>query len=183
VSCPTGGWNGGSCTLATDEGIGVFSSFPIVSSSSIQLPFADCWTSARPGLRAAINVKGRTVQVFNTHLQTGTCSNVAQQRYSSMSMLKSWTGSYSTPQLLGGDFNADPDQIMSTQGMSPHFVDSWAIVGSGGRFTYPVSSPTMKLDYLMFDKSATAQPLSSTVVTSTGSTSDHYPVRATFRIP
>ena len=66
--------------------------------------------------------------------------------------------------------------------MSPNFVDSWAIVGSGGRFTYPVPSPTMKLDYLMFDKSGTAQPLWSAVVTNTGSTSDHYPVKATFRI-
>ena len=83
---------------------------------------------------------------------------------------------------MGGDFNADADQIMSAQGMSPGFVDSWATVGGGSGFTFPVPSPTMKLDYLLFDSSWAAQPLSSAVVTSTGSTSDHYPMRTTFRI-
>jgi len=175
MSCPSGGWNGSSCTLNMDGGIGIFSSFPIVDTGTIQFPYGDCWTSAKPALRAAINVNGRTVQVFNTHLQTGSCNNVAQQRYSSMS-------NYSGPQLLGGDFNADADQIMSTQGMSPNFVDSWAIVGSGSGFTFPVPSPTMKLDYLMSGSGGTAQPLSSSVVTATGSASDHYPVRTTFRI-
>jgi endonuclease/exonuclease/phosphatase family metal-dependent hydrolase len=182
MTCPSGGWNGSACTAQTDDGIGIFSSFPIVDTGTLQFPFADCWTSARPALRAAINVNGKVVQVFNTHLQTGSCSNVAQQRYSSMSMLKNWADNYSTPRLVGGDFNADADQIMSTLGMSPDFIDSWAIVGAGSGFTFPIPSPTMKLDYLMFDKSATAQPLSSTVVTSTGSTSDHYPMRTVFRL-
>ena len=180
--CPPGGWNGSSCTVNVEDGIGIFSSFPIVDTSTIQFPFADCWTSARPALRVAINVNGRVVQVFNTHLQTGSCSNAPQQRYSSMSMLKNWADNYSTPHLVGGDFNADADQIMSAQGMSPSFVDSWATVGAGRGFTFPVPSPTMKLDYLLFDSSWSAQPLSSTVVTSTGSTSDHYPMRTTFRI-
>jgi endonuclease/exonuclease/phosphatase family metal-dependent hydrolase len=182
MSCPVGSWTGSSCTGNTDGGIGIFSSFPIVDTSTIQFAFPDCWTSTRPALRAAINVNGRTVQVFNTHLQTGSCSNVAQQRYSSMSILKNWAANYSKPQLLGGDFNADPDQIMSSQGMSPSFVDSWAVVGAGSGYTFSGPSPTMKLDYLMFDRSGTAQPLSTSVVTSTGSTSDHYPVRTTFRI-
>jgi endonuclease/exonuclease/phosphatase family metal-dependent hydrolase len=182
VSCPPGGWNGDSCTLDTDGGIGIFTSFPIVDTTTIQFAFPDCWTSARPALRAAIDVNGRIVQIFNTHLQTGSCSDVEQQRYNSMSMLKTWAGNYPTPQLLGGDFNADADQIMSTRGMSPSFVDSWAIVGAGSGFSFPVPSPTMKLDYLMFDRSGAGQPLSSAVVTSTGATSDHYAVRTTFRI-
>jgi endonuclease/exonuclease/phosphatase family metal-dependent hydrolase len=182
MSCPSGSWNGSSCTGNTDGGIGIFSSFPIVDTSTIQFPFPDCWTSTRPALRAAVNVNGRVVQVFNTHLQTGSCSDVAQQRYSSMNMLKNWAGNFATPQLLGGDFNADADQIMSAQGMTPNFVDSWAAVSGGNGFTYPIPSPWAKLDYLMFDRSGTARPLTSAVVTSTGSTSDHYPVRTTFRI-
>ena len=182
TSCPSGGWNGSSCTANTDGGIGIFSSFPIVDTSSIQFAFADCWTSTRPALRAAVNVNGKVVQVFNAHLQTGSCSNVTQQRYSSMSILKNWASNYSTPQLVGGDFNADPDQIMSSQGMSPNFIDSWAAVGAGAGYTFSGPSPTMKLDYLMFDRSGTAQPLATSVVTSTGSNSDHYPVRTTFRI-
>jgi endonuclease/exonuclease/phosphatase family metal-dependent hydrolase len=122
------------------------------------------------------------VQVFNTHLQTGSCSNVMQQRYSSMTMIKQWALNHSTPQLVAGDFNADPDQIASTLGMGPNFVESFATIGTGSRFTFPVSSATMKLDYWFFDKSWAAQPLSSEVIYSTGSESDHWPVRATFRI-
>jgi endonuclease/exonuclease/phosphatase family metal-dependent hydrolase len=181
-SCSPGAWNGSACTKFDDGGVGIFSSFPIVSTSSLMLPFADCWTSARPALRAALNVNGKVVQVINTHLQTGGCSNSAQQRYDSMRMIKDWARNYSTPQIVAGDFNADPDQIMSSLGMSPAFIDSWPHSGVGSRMTFPVSNPTMKLDYLMFDASWQAYPMASEVVTATGSESDHYPVRATFQL-
>jgi hypothetical protein len=39
-----------------------------------------------------------------------------------------------------------------------------------------------KIDYWFSDSSDTAQPISSEVVTSTGATSDHYPVAAMFGI-
>ena len=86
-------------------------------------------------MRAAIDVSGTTVQVFATHLQTGSCTDVAQARYNSMSQLKSWAASYSQPQIVAGDFNADMDQIDTTLGMLPNFVDSWAVVGSGKGFS------------------------------------------------
>jgi endonuclease/exonuclease/phosphatase family metal-dependent hydrolase len=181
-TCPLGAWNGSTCSVTDDGGIGIFSMFPITSSSIIWLPYPDCWTSARVALRAAISVNGKTVQVFNTHLQTGSCSSVADQRYASMRKIKDWAKSYSTPQIIGGDFNADPDQIMSSSGMSPNFVDSWTVAGVGNRFTFTAPYPSMKIDYLMFDAGWGAQPLSSEVPTSTGGVSDHYPVRATFRI-
>jgi endonuclease/exonuclease/phosphatase family metal-dependent hydrolase len=122
------------------------------------------------------------VQVFTTHLQTGGCSNDAQARYNSMSYLKSWAGNYSQPQIVAGDFNADPDQIDTTSGMLPSFVDSWPIVGSGRGFTAFASNPTMKLDYWFSDSGGRAQPTFTMVVTSTGTVSDHYPVQATFNI-
>jgi endonuclease/exonuclease/phosphatase family metal-dependent hydrolase len=131
-------------------------------------------------MRAAVNVNGTTLQVFTTHLQTGSCSDVVTERYNSMSLIKSWTTAFSAPQILSGDFNADPDQIDSSSGMTPNFVDSWSLVGAGSRYTFSVPSPTMKLDYWFTDASLRAQPVASEVVTSTGSTSDHLPVRTTF---
>jgi endonuclease/exonuclease/phosphatase family metal-dependent hydrolase len=122
------------------------------------------------------------VQLINTHLQTGSCSDVKSQRYSSMSLIKSWASNYSKPQLVAGDFNADPDQIASTSGMSPNFLETFAMVGSGTKYTFPLPSPTMKLDYWFTDQSQKAKPLSSEVVTSTGTISDHRPLRATFQI-
>jgi endonuclease/exonuclease/phosphatase family metal-dependent hydrolase len=187
--CPPGDWDGTTCTvtptfpLISDQGVGIFSSFPIVSTSSTFLPFADCYTSARAAVRAAINVNGTVVQVFATHLQTGGCADDAQSRYDSMAVLRTWASGYSTPQLVAGDFNADRDQIDTPQGMLGAFIDSWAVVGSGPGYTTVTPNPTMKLDYWFADARGTAMPISSSVVTSTGTTSDHYPVAAMFQIP
>jgi endonuclease/exonuclease/phosphatase family metal-dependent hydrolase len=180
--CAPGNWNGSACTTPWYQGIGIFTTHTIKNTSSTLFAFADCWTSARAGLRAAIDVSGTTVQVFVTHLQTGNCTDVQQARFNSMSNLKSWALNYSQPQIVAGDFNADANQIDTTLGMLPNFVDSWSIVGSGRGFTAFVPSPTMKLDYWFSDAGGRAQPTSTSVVTSTGSESDHYPVRATFVI-
>jgi endonuclease/exonuclease/phosphatase family metal-dependent hydrolase len=180
--CPPGGWNGSMCTISSSEGVGIFSTYPIAQSSATFFPFPDCWTSARTGLRAALDVAGMTLQVFALHLQTGGCSDVMQARYNSMASFKQWASQYSTPQVVGGDFNADPDQIVTPAGMSGNFVDSWAIVGTGRGLTSFTPVPTMKLDYLFADSSGKAQPQWSTVVTSPGTFSDHYPVAAAFVI-
>jgi endonuclease/exonuclease/phosphatase (EEP) superfamily protein YafD len=99
-----------------------------------------------------------------------------------MSQLKSWAANYSTPQIVSGDFNADRDQIDTTAGMLPNFLDTWGIAGSGSGFTALGPDPTMKLDYWFEDPGGRAAVQSTAVVTSTGSTSDHRPLQATFLI-
>ena len=178
--CAPNNWTGSACSTPWYQGIGIFTTHAITSSNSTLFPFADCWTSARVGLRAAIDVGGTTVQVFAMHLQTGSCTDVRQARFNSMSQLKAWAANYSGPQIVAGDFNADMDQIDTTQGMLPNFLDSWPIVGSGNGFTALIPGPTMKLDYWFSDSGGGAVPTSTAVVTATGSVSDHYPVQATF---
>lgn len=180
--CEPGKFNGSSCTTAWYQGVGIFSTHPILNSSSTLLPYADCWTSARAALRAAINVNGTTVQVMTTHLQTGSCTDVATARYNSMAKLKSWASNYSKPQIVAGDFNADPNQIDTTAGMLPAFVDTWALVGSGKGYSAFVSPPTMKIDYWFTDAGQRAQPVFTQVFLGSGSRSDHYPVQTTFVI-
>jgi endonuclease/exonuclease/phosphatase family metal-dependent hydrolase len=180
--CPPGAWNGWTCSTGWEQGVGIFSVFPIVNSQGTFFPFPDCWTSARGGLRAGINVSGTIVQVFAMHLQTGGCTNSAAARYNSMGMFKTWASQFSKPQIVAGDFNADADQIMSGQGMSPDFVDAWSVVGSGSGFTAFMPSPSMRIDYWMFDNSGRARPISSEIITNGGSVSDHRPVRTTFEI-
>jgi endonuclease/exonuclease/phosphatase family metal-dependent hydrolase len=178
--CASGQWNGSRCSSTWYQGIGIFTTYPIVSSDSMLFPFWDCWTSARVGVRAGINVNGVILQVFGTHLQTGGCANDEQSRYNSISMLKSWASNQTTPQVVAGDFNADPNQIASTRGMAPQFVDTWPLVGSGNRFTAFTPNPSMQLDYWFTDVNGRAAPQSSEVVSWTGTVSDHYPVRTTF---
>jgi endonuclease/exonuclease/phosphatase family metal-dependent hydrolase len=158
--------------------VGIFSTHPILNSSSTLLPYADCWTSARAALRAAININGTTVQVMTTHLQTGSCTDVATARYNSMAKLKSWASNYSKPQIVAGDFNADPNQIVTT-GMLPAFVDRgrWSVGKGSGLRARP-----MKIDYWFTDAGQRAQPVWSQVFLGSGSTSDHYPVQTTFDI-
>jgi endonuclease/exonuclease/phosphatase family metal-dependent hydrolase len=179
--CAAGTWNGSGCA-SWYQGVGIFSTYPITSTSTTYFPYADCWTAARVGLRAALNVNGTTVQVFTTHLQTGGCANDMQSRYNSIRDLKAWAGNFSQPQLVAGDFNADPDQIDSSSGMPPNFVDSWSAVGTGSRFTAFSPTPTMKLDYWFSDAGGRAQPTQSYVVNGPQSVSDHFPIQATFVI-
>src|SRR5262245_18500447 len=62
--CASVDWNGSSCNRDWYQGVAIFSSFPINDSSSTMFAYADCWTSARAGLRASVNVNGINVQVF-----------------------------------------------------------------------------------------------------------------------
>jgi endonuclease/exonuclease/phosphatase family metal-dependent hydrolase len=182
TECQPGAWNGSTCTTKWYQGIAILSSFPITSSSTKYFPFADCYTSARVGLRAAITVNGVPLQVITTHLQTGGCTNDATSRNNSMAQLKSWSSGFSKPQIVAGDFNADPDQIDATSGMAPTFVDTWSIVGSGKGLTALGGTPTMKLDYWFTDAGRRAEPMSSQVFYASHSVSDHYPVQTTFVI-
>lgn len=176
--CPPNAWNGSSCTSAEDEGVGVFTSLPILGSSTLLLPYPDQYHSARAAVRVAVNVGGLTLQVFGTHLQI-----VRSSRDASMGVLRNWASGYSRPQIVAGDFNADPNQIDdSSTGMGGAFVDSWSVVGSGLGYTAFNPNPTMKLDYWFADSGGNAQPLWTYVVTSTGTVSDHLPVAAYFSV-
>jgi endonuclease/exonuclease/phosphatase family metal-dependent hydrolase len=175
--CPPGRWNGIWCTGSEDEGVAVLSSLPVQSTDSMYFPYGDSWHSARAAVRAAVNVNGVTLQVFGVHL----IPNDAQARYNSMSLLRNWASNQSRPQIVGGDFNADPDQIRSSQGMGSAFIDSTLVVGSGNSLTALLPSLTMKLDYLFSDSGNRAQPQWAVVV-NTGSVSDHLPVLASYTV-
>jgi endonuclease/exonuclease/phosphatase family metal-dependent hydrolase len=173
--CALGGWISDGCSVAQDEGVGILSSLPIVESTSTLLPFPDDWHSARAAVRAAVNVSGRVVQVFGAHM-----SNTVAVRYSMMSALIAYTRQFPLPQLVAGDFNADPDQIDAAGAMGGSFRDAWAAVGSGPGYTANTPNPTMHLDYWFSDPSDQIRPSWATVVTAPGQLSDHFPVHAAF---
>jgi len=182
--CGLGQWTGSTCASTYFQSVAIFTTFDIVNSDAMFFPYADCWQSARTGLRAGVNVGGTTLQVFTTHLQHDDgCANDAQSRYKSMSMLKTWAANYSSPQIVGGDFNAQADQSDSTSGMSPQFVDVWASIGSGAGLTAFLPSPTVRIDYWFRDAAMTVVPQTIEVVPNTGTVSDHAPVRMTVIVP
>ena len=182
--CGLGAWTGTTCSLPYDQGVALFTVFDIVNSDSRYFPFADCWQSARVGLRAALNVNGTILQAFTTHLQHDDgCANDAQSRYQSMAMLKSWAAGYPAPQIAAGDFNAGPDQIDTSNGMYPNFLDVWSLVGSGPGLSAYLPLPTLRIDYWFTDASRKASPQSMDVIQTTSTFSDHAALRATFIVP
>ena len=176
--CPAGAWNGSWCNTTEDEGVVVLSSLPDQGSSGGYLPYADAWHSARAWARLSLGVGGVTTHVFGTHLQVGNLT----ARNLSMSYFQSVTGNLSGPKFVAGDFNADPDQIDTTSGMRPSFVDSWGLLNSTRGFTCSTPYPTMKLDYWFMDQSGRITPNWSSVVTWMGTLSDHFPVHASFKV-
>jgi endonuclease/exonuclease/phosphatase family metal-dependent hydrolase len=174
--CAPGAWANGACSQTQDEGVGIFSSLPISDHSSTYLPFPDDWHSARAAIRAAINIGGRVVQVFGAHM-----SNTTSARNSMMNALTSYAQQFPLPQLVAGDFNADPDQIDVPTAMGASFRDAWSVIGSGPGFTANTPIPTMHLDYWFSDLSDQIRPSWATVVTAPGLLSDHFPVHAAFR--
>jgi endonuclease/exonuclease/phosphatase family metal-dependent hydrolase len=173
--CAPGAWANGACSQTQDEGVGIFSSLPISDHSSTYLPFPDEWHSARAAIRAAVTIGGRTVQVFGAHM-----SNTTSARISMMVALTAYAGQFSLPQLVAGDFNADPNQIDVAGAMGTAFRDAWSAVGSGPGYTADTPSPTMHLDYWFSDISNQIQPSWAKVVTAPGVLSDHFPVHAAF---
>jgi endonuclease/exonuclease/phosphatase family metal-dependent hydrolase len=174
--CPPGAWNGSSCTGSEDEGVAAFSSLPVVDSGTTFLPYADAYHSARGVARLAVSVGGVVLQAFAVHLPPTNPT----ERAAAMSTFKSYASGYPAPQIVGGDFNADRNEI--DPGMSPNFVDSWGQVGSGNGYTAFTPSPTMKLDYWFEDAGGRAKPAWSVVVTTPGTFSDHYAVINSFSV-
>jgi endonuclease/exonuclease/phosphatase family metal-dependent hydrolase len=94
--------NGNEKTLGFEEGLAVFSRFPLSSPALAQLrpglPF-----TRRLGLGAEVATSLGPVQVFSVHLATIPAQNSSQSKY-----LRRWIGSLASqhPVLIGGDFNA-----------------------------------------------------------------------------
>jgi endonuclease/exonuclease/phosphatase family metal-dependent hydrolase len=160
----------------------ILSSLPVVSTDTKMLPYADCWHSARGAVHAAIDVNGVTAQVYGVHLQTGSCTDTQTGRLSAVAALESWASRSASPHIVAGDFNAvtgSPEISDTTAGMASMFADTWITAGAGSSNTYPLPSPTMKIDFWFEDASGKARAVASRV--ETGATeSDHYPLSASF---
>jgi endonuclease/exonuclease/phosphatase family metal-dependent hydrolase len=101
----------------------VLSRIPIVSASIRQFdaaPADPSWSGAkRSAAQVELDVNGKRLHVFFTHLDTDTTTRGAQ-----LTMLLDWVGTFNAPRLLGGDFN-----MMPTEGdyarVTDRFDDGW----------------------------------------------------------
>ncbi len=134
------------------EGNLILSKYTLQSTSGKYLSYQRSIAQAR------ILVAGRTINVFATHLDN--TSNA--YREAQVSQLLSWTASFSGLRIIGGDFNAGPDQV-SSQRMMASYVHSWEKARANGTATAypdnPVSFSTRTrrgmIDYVFYSPNQT----------------------------
>jgi endonuclease/exonuclease/phosphatase family metal-dependent hydrolase len=98
-----------------------------------------------PGLlQATIEIDGVVVRVFNTHLDYRADPRVRRQQVTEM---LAFMGSASTPTLVLGDLNANPD-APELQPLLERLRDTWQNAADPG-LTFPSDKPTKRIDYVL----------------------------------
>jgi endonuclease/exonuclease/phosphatase family metal-dependent hydrolase len=143
------------------EGNLILSKYALVSVSSLYLSYN------RSVAQATINVGGKNVNFFATHLDDATSAN----RYAEVGELTNWANNFAEPRIFAGDFNGGPDTAEALRMASSNY-DSWAQALSVGTATAypdnPVASQTRtrrgRIDYVFYSKGATNLVLKSTQI-------------------
>ena len=161
----------------TEYGTAILSRYPIVDRANTLLPNRN-GLEQRGVLRATIEVGGRNVDVFDTHLQPGADDLKVTQARSVADVISGRRAATGNPALLGGDFNSIPTGNPAAP-LTAVLRDTWAAVGVGSGFTHPARRPNARIDRLYH--SAGLTPVSTTVRPSKAS--DHNAVSATYRLP
>jgi endonuclease/exonuclease/phosphatase family metal-dependent hydrolase len=121
-----------------------------------------------PGLlQATLEIDGVLVRVFNTHLDYRADPRVRRQQVAEM---LAYMGSASTPTLVLGDLNANPD-APELQPLFERFRDTWQSTGDPG-LTYPADKPVKRIDYVLASSHFQVRSASVPVTEA----SDHRPV-------
>ena len=181
-----------------EEGNLILSKYSFVSTSSKYLSYT------RSVAQATINVNGRNINFFATHLDDAASSN----RYQEVTEIQSFMSGFSEPRIIVGDFNGGPDQSECIH-MAEQYYDSWMnAMNAGTAVAYP-DNPVQwqtrtrrgRIDYVWVSKNANViidstqipdvRDLSNTnVVETIGTTddkgvrpSDHNPMIANIRLP
>lgn len=157
-------------------GTAILSRFPITESRNVPLP-APPGTQQRGLLHATLDVGGTEVSVYNTHLEHTSRTARLQQ----MRVIAQVLASDSRPMVLGGDLNSRPGSPVHVLA-GRYLTDTWPEVGLGAGYTHSAANPRHRIDYLMHDggEEADLVPVDAMVLRS--AISDHWAVRAGYRL-
>jgi endonuclease/exonuclease/phosphatase family metal-dependent hydrolase len=140
------------------EGNLILSKYNFVSVSSLYLSYN------RSVAQATINVGGRNVNFFATHLDDGSST----ARYAEVGELLNWAGGFADSKIFAGDFNGGPDTSEVGRMVGSTF-DSWnEAINSGTAVAYadnPVVWMTRtrrgRIDYVFYARSSSSLVLKS----------------------
>jgi endonuclease/exonuclease/phosphatase family metal-dependent hydrolase len=147
--------------VGTTEGNLILSKYPFSSTSSKFLSYQ------RSVAQATVNVGGKNINFFATHLDAYTSSYRAVE----VGELTAWAANFAETRIICGDFNAGPD-TGEISGMYGQYYDSWqTAMGSGVASAYPDNPVQMhtrtrrgRIDYVWYSKSGSNLTLRSAQV-------------------
>ncbi|HKY29210.1 MAG TPA: endonuclease/exonuclease/phosphatase family protein [Pyrinomonadaceae bacterium] len=148
----------------TTEGNLIISKYSFVSTGGRYLSYQ------RSVAQATINVGGRTINFFATHLDPDS-SGV---RYTQVGELMSYASGFSESRMIVGDFNAGPDTSESVR-MTSTYYDSWVrAMNAGTAVAYPDNPVYLhtrtrrgRIDYVYYSLSSPHLVLQGTQVPDT----------------
>ena len=187
-------------------GVAIFSKRPFVDSFRIRYKGTVATMSAESLLAADIAIKGKTIRVFTTHLQS---NRIGQEEYvhvssrradrdsvliASKSIAKKLRTAYRFrseqaeklaaamnasphPEIVAGDFNDIPNSYTYFL-LRKDRVDAFHEKGWGFGRTFSHISPTLRIDYIMADKRFKVTGFKRKVLPH----SDHYPIIADLQL-
>ena len=140
-------------------GNAVLSRHRLLSSAELRLrPLED----SRTALRVRLDVHGRTLDAYVTHLQWQHTAEGAQMRATQLADLLPWITreSAGVPVVLAGDFNAS-DEAPELAPLLEHFEDGYRAVHPGRDTAAdttldPASAPPMRVDHVFVQRGAFA---------------------------
>ncbi|MEU9201367.1 endonuclease/exonuclease/phosphatase family protein [Streptomyces sp. NPDC048332] len=150
-------------------GTAILSRYPITASDNTWL-FNTPGQEQRGLLHATLDVHGRKVEFYDTHLAASSQTDRLRQTDQLVDLIGT-----KKPGILVGDFNALPDAPES-QPLQSAFTDAWArsLHPRGDGATYPAQAPTERIDVIYTTRAAT--PLVTRVVKADPAASDHLPL-------
>ena len=196
-----------SYTIISDNGhdLSILSKYPVISYKIVDLPTFVASLSSnndiekikangvhRSFVHAVIDVNGNLVNVLSLRLlagrpkdhSIGECIKWGKYLLNSqdeeLAAFTDYLKTISGPTIFGGDLNVTPNTQIIHQ-LSHYAVDTYLQEHMFGAFTFKLSFPTMRLDYLFHSKNIISKKCE--VVKMNTVLSDHFPVRAVFMIP
>ena len=194
-------------SILTDNGhdLSVLSRYPVLNYKIVELPTYQASLSGsndiekltekgihRSFVHAVINVNGTAVNIISLRLIAGRAKDrslaeiIRWGRYlldaqdQELSVFLSYLRSLQGPVIFGGDLNVAPNTEIIHQ-INHYAQDTYLEEHPFGSFTFKVSFPTMRLDYLFHSKDIISKK--SEVVKAKTPLSDHFPISAVFLIP
>jgi endonuclease/exonuclease/phosphatase family metal-dependent hydrolase len=154
-------------------GTAILSARPVLDSEHILLPRASADNEQRGLLVVDVEANGSPFRMYNAHLGVS-----ADDRRLQVEAILSETEKAAVPYALLGDLNARPD----APELAPLFEclrDAWSVAGEGDGFTFAVSAPKARIDYVLVSPQLRVDAVRVPALPG----SDHLPLVADLALP